>query len=133
MVVMSWMCPPGRTYRSASPLSLLPVKYAMMRQENVSHGTDHVTLMLYPPPSPSASVTPADRKPPPLIQAASSDATPTSSGQQVSPGEQRKRNSKGGAKRKKYCTEDERLGKEKERRCANNQRERSVWEGVGRG
>ena len=89
-----------------------------------------ISLIPPPPPLPSASVSSVDRKPPPLIQAAGSDATPTGSGQQVSPGEQRKRNSKGGAKRKKYCTEDERLGKEKERRCANNQRERSVWESI---
>ena len=37
----------------------------------------------------------------------------------------KKRSAKGGAKRKsKFCTEDERLCKEKERRSANNQRER---------
>lgn len=74
----------------------------------------------------SSSHTPlTDRKPPPLIQASTSEATPTSSGQQVSPVEMsRKKSTKGGAKRKKYCSEDERVCKEKERRNANNQRER---------
>lgn len=46
---------------------------------------------------------------------------------QVSPVEKKRvgSSSKGGAKRKsKYCSEDERLSKEKERRNANNQRER---------
>ena len=69
-----------------------------------------------PPPPPLASISSADRKPPPLIQAVSSDVTPTFSGQQV----KHKRDSKGGPKRKKYCTEDERLGVEKERRTEIN-------------
>lgn len=69
-----------------------------------------------------------DRKPPPpLIQAGGgnesiSSVPPTSNSHQVSPINQRK--TKGGAKRTKYRTDEERHSKEKERRNANNQRER---------
>ena len=62
-----------------------------------------------------------DRKPPPLIPTTGDGMVMSS--RETSPDE-RPKNNKGGAKRTKYRSDEERQCKEKERRNANNQRER---------
>lgn len=65
------------------------------------------------------------KPPPPLIRSASAGDPGRGSGR-ISPGAERRKVSKLGlgVKRKPYVSDEERHGKEKERRNANNQRER---------
>lgn len=76
------------------------------------------------------STTLTDHKPPPLIRTGSNGdplpKTNSKSAGRISPGERRKAGSSKpmGAKRKSFVSDEERVGKERERRNANNQRER---------
>ena len=93
--------------------------------------SDHIpshTLLTDAPDAHTTSLT--DHKPPPLIRTCSAGdplqkvtSTPKSGGR-ISPGERRKGSKSAGTKRKPYMSDEERIGKERERRNANNQRER---------
>ncbi len=100
-----------------------------------SHAHDHAPSMPLVLPSadmcdhiPSHALSTEDTKPPPLIRSASA-GDPSRGGNgssRMSPGAERRKGSKLGlgVKRKPFVSDEDRHGKEKERRNANNQRER---------
>ncbi|XP_064388032.1 protein daughterless-like isoform X2 [Halichondria panicea] len=98
-----------------------------------SHAHNHTSSMPLVLPSPDmcdhipshALSTDETKPPPPLIRSASAGDPGRGSGR-ISPGAERRKVSKLGlgVKRKPYVSDEERHGKEKERRNANNQRER---------
>ena len=67
-----------------------------------------------------------ERKPPPPLIRTSSGESPAGRDESEDANEGRAKGGAKGSKRTKYKTEEERVAKEKERRNANNQRERCV-------